>query len=109
MTKVAVISADGRIAGNVIKELVARGYDVTGFGRRDENTTGAQTYIKKDLFDLTKADLAEFEIVVSAFGTWRPETFHLYVDVIKHLTSLLGKSSLVVPVASMLIQNTRLS
>ena len=29
MTKVAVISADGRIAGNVIKELVARGYDVT--------------------------------------------------------------------------------
>ncbi len=47
MTKVAVISADGRIAGHVIKELVARGYDVTGFGRRDENTTGAQTYIKK--------------------------------------------------------------
>ncbi|GAA2956573.1 hypothetical protein [Ligilactobacillus murinus] len=44
MTKVAVISADGRIAGHVIKELVARGYDVTGFGRRDENTTGAQTY-----------------------------------------------------------------
>ncbi len=40
MTKVAVISADGRIAGHVIKELVAR-------GRRDENTTGAQTYIKK--------------------------------------------------------------
>ena len=27
MTKVAVISTDGRIAGNVIKELVARGYD----------------------------------------------------------------------------------
>ncbi|HCM78460.1 MAG TPA: NADH-flavin reductase, partial [Lactobacillus sp.] len=25
MTKVAVISADGRIAGHVIKELVARG------------------------------------------------------------------------------------
>ena len=92
MTKVAVISADGRIAGHVIKELVARGYDVTGFGRRDENTTGAQTYIKKDLFDLTKADLAEFEIVVSAFGTWRPETLHLHVDVIKHLTSLLSKT-----------------
>lgn len=47
MTKVAVISADGRIAGNVIKELVARGYDVTGFGRRDENTTGAKHTLKK--------------------------------------------------------------
>ncbi len=53
---------------------------------------GHKHTLKKDLFDLTKADLAEFEIVVSAFGTWRPETFHLYVDVIKHLTSLLGKT-----------------
>lgn len=90
MTKVAVISADGRVAGHVIKELVARGYDVTGFGRKDENTTAAQTYIKKDLFDLTKADLAEFEIVVDAFGTWKPETLHLHVEVIQYLTSLLA-------------------
>ena len=44
MTKVAVISADGRVAGHVIKELVARGYDVTGFGRKDENTTACLLY-----------------------------------------------------------------
>lgn len=92
MTKVAIISADGRVAGHVIKELVARGYDVTGFGRKDENTTDAQTYIKKDLFDLTKDDLSEFAIVISAFGTWKPETLHLHVEVIKYLTSLLSKT-----------------
>lgn len=92
MTKVAVISADGRVAGHVIKELVARDYDVTGFGRKDENTTDAQTYIKKDLFDLTKADLSEFAIVVSAFGTWKPETLQLHVEVIKYLTSLLART-----------------
>lgn len=90
MTKVAVISANGRVGSLVVKELVERGYDVTGFGRKAQNTTVAQTYIQKDLFELTKADLAEFEIVVDAFGTFAPETLHLHVEVIKHLTALLA-------------------
>ncbi|QCQ03104.1 NAD(P)-dependent oxidoreductase [Ligilactobacillus animalis] len=90
MTKVAVISANGRVGSLVVKELVERGYDVTGFGRKAQNTTAAQTYIQKDLFELTKADLAEFEIVVDAFGTFAPETLHLHVEVIKHLTALLA-------------------
>lgn len=90
MTKVAVISANGRVGSLVVKELVERGYDVTGFGRKAQNTTVAQTYIQKDLFKLTKADLAEFEVVVDAFGTFAPETLHLHVEVIKHLTALLA-------------------
>lgn len=90
MTKVAVISANGRVGSLVVKELVERGYDVTGFGRKAQNTTVAQTYIQKDLFELTKADLAEFEVVVDAFGTFTPETLHLHVEVIKHLTALLA-------------------
>lgn len=90
MTKVAVISANGRVGSLVVKELVERGYDVTGFGRKAQNTTVAQTYIQKDLFELTKADLAEFEVVVDAFGTFAPETLHLHVEVIKHLTALLA-------------------
>lgn len=90
MTKVAVISANGHVGSLVVKELVERGYDVTGFGRKAQNTTAAQTYIQKDLFELTKADLAEFEIVVDAFGTFAPETLHLHVEVIKHLTALLA-------------------
>ena len=90
MTKVAVISANGRVGSLVVKELVERGYDVTGFGRKAQNTTVAQTYIQKDLFELTKADLAEFEVIVDAFGTFAPETLHLHVEVIKHLTALLA-------------------
>ncbi|MDQ2233419.1 NAD(P)-dependent oxidoreductase [Ligilactobacillus animalis] len=90
MTKVAVIIANGRVGSLVVKELVERGYDVTGFGRKAQNTTVAQTYIQKDLFELTKADLAEFEVVVDAFGTFAPETLHLHVEVIKHLTALLA-------------------
>jgi putative NADH-flavin reductase len=35
--KIAVVAANGRAAGKVIAEAVSRGFDVTGFGRK-ENT-----------------------------------------------------------------------
>lgn len=92
MSKIAVISSNGQAAKEIIKELVARGNDVTGFARQDENSSVAQHYIKKDLFDLIREDLAGFDVVVDAFGTFAPETLHLHVEVIKHLTSILAGS-----------------
>lgn len=92
MSKIAVISSNGQAAKEIIKELVARGNDVTGFARQDENSSIAQHYIKKDLFDLIREDLAGFDVVVDAFGTFAPETLHLHVEVIKHLTSILAGS-----------------
>ena len=89
---IAVISSNGRVARLVIKELVSRGYDVTGFGREEENASVAQHYVQKDLFDLTKEDLAKFDIVVDAFGTWAPETLHLHVEVVNFLANLLANT-----------------
>ena len=54
--KIAVVAANGRVAGKVIAEAVSRGFDVTGFGRK-ENNTKAQHYVQKDLFELTKEEL----------------------------------------------------
>ena len=71
--KIAVVAANGRVAGKVIAEAVNRGFDVTAFGRQ-ENNTQAQTYIQKDLFDLTKDDLKGFDAVVDAFGAWTEDT-----------------------------------
>lgn len=76
MKKIAIVAAGGRVANKVISEAVNRGFDVTAFGRKDENHTQAQTYIKKDIFDLTKEDLAGFDAVVDAFGAWTEESFH---------------------------------
>ena len=87
MSKVAVISSNGRVGRLIVEELVGRGYDVTGFSRNKTNA-----YIQKDLFDITKEDVADFEVVVSAFGTFAPETLHLHVEVINHLSDIMANS-----------------
>jgi len=87
---IAVVAADGRVARKVITEAVNRGWDVTAFGRKDENTGDAQTYIKKDILDLTREDLKGFDAVVDAFGAWTPETFHLHGETLQHLLDILA-------------------
>lgn len=92
MSKIAVISSNGQAGRHIVAELVARGYEVTGFARGKDNASLAQTYVQKDLFDLTKDDLAGFDAVVDAFGTFAPETLPLHVKVIEHLTGILSGS-----------------
>lgn len=87
---IAVVAADGRVARKVITEAVNRGWDVCAFGRKDENTGDAQTYVKKDILDLTTEDLAGFDAVVDAFGAWTPETFHLHGETLQHLLDILA-------------------
>jgi putative NADH-flavin reductase len=88
-TKIAVIAANGRTAGKIIEEAVNRGFDVTGFGRHDNNTK-AQHYVKKDLFDLTSKDLKGFDAVVDAFGAWTEDTLPLHSTSLKHLCDILS-------------------
>lgn len=65
--KIAVVAANGKAARKIISEAVNRGMEVTAFGRRDNNTE-AQHYVKKDIFDLTKEDLAGEEFTVNSKG-----------------------------------------
>jgi putative NADH-flavin reductase len=74
--KIAVVAANGRVANKVIEEAVNRGFEVTGFGRH-ENNTKAQHYVQKDLFDLTAEDLRGFDVVVDAAGAWTLETMYV--------------------------------
>ena len=87
--KTAVVAANGRVANKVIKEAVKRGFEVTAFGR-GENNTEAQRYVKKDLFDLTAEDLKGFDAVVDAFGAWTPETLDQHSTSLKHLCDMLS-------------------
>ncbi len=90
MKKIAVAAADGRVACKVITEAVNRGFDVTAFGRKDENITDAQHYFKKDIFDLTKEDLEGFDAVVDAFGAWTEETLPQHSTTLAHLCDVLS-------------------
>lgn len=62
---------------------------MTAFGRRKENNTQAQTYICRDIFDLTREDLAGVDAVVDAFGVWNEADFGLYSTTLTHLCDIL--------------------
>lgn len=87
--KIAVVCANGKAGKLIVKEAVDRGLDVTAIVR-GENQTAAQNVLKKDLFDLTAADLAGFDVVVDAFGAWTPETLPQHSTSLKHLCDILS-------------------
>ncbi|MBR6299552.1 MAG: NAD(P)H-binding protein [Clostridia bacterium] len=86
---IAVVAAHGKAAKNIIAEAVGRGFDVTAFGRR-ENDTQASRYVQKDLFAISAEDLKGFDSVVDAFGAWTEETMPLHSSSLKHLCDALS-------------------
>ncbi len=90
MKKIAVVAANGRVAQKVVKEAQDRGFKVTGFAREDENKSGAATYIKKDIMELTKDDLSGFDAVVDGFGAWKDEDQPMHIKTSQHLCDLLS-------------------
>ncbi|KEJ91488.1 NAD(P)-dependent oxidoreductase [Synergistes jonesii] len=90
--KIAVVCANGRAGRLIVKEALSRGLDVTAIVR-GENITEAPNSLKKDIFDLTGADLRGFDVVVDAFGVWTPEKLPQHSSSLKHLCDLLSHSN----------------
>lgn len=87
--KIAVICANGKAGKLIVKEAVNRGLDVTAVVRGD-NATATQEVLKKDLFDLTAADLTDFDVVIDAFGAWTEDTLPQHSTSLKHLCDILS-------------------
>ncbi len=87
--KVAVICANGKAGKLIVKEAVERGLDVTAVVRGD-NATAAKKVLKKDLFDLTDADVKDFDVVIDAFGAWTEDTLPQHSTSLKHLCDILS-------------------
>ncbi len=91
MKKVAIVCAAGKQGTCLVNEAVARGYDVTGFVRGNGKIANpAAKTVVKDLFDLTREDLAGFDVVIDALGAWTPETLPLHRTSLKHLCDILS-------------------
>lgn len=75
--KIVVVCANGKAGRIIVKEAVDRGLDVTAIAR-GENATSASKFLSKDLFDLTRDDVKEFDVVIDAFGTWSEDTLPLH-------------------------------
>ena len=87
--KIAVVCANGKAGKLIVREAVERGMNVTAVVRED-NQSVAPHVIKKDLYDLTKEDLAGFDVVVDAFGAWAPEELPGHSTSLKHLCDILS-------------------
>ncbi len=88
--KVAIIGANGKSGSFLVQEALKQGHDVTAIVRNKEYKNGDVKVVYKDVFELSKADLAGFDAVISAFAAWTPETFPLHKKVAKHLADALS-------------------
>ena len=87
--KLAVVCANGKAGQLIVKEALKRGLDVTAFVR-GENRSAAKQAVVKDLFELTAADLKDFDVVVDAFGAWAPDVLPQHSASLKHLCDILS-------------------
>ncbi|MBE2987237.1 NAD(P)H-binding protein [Campylobacter sp. RM12920] len=90
MKKVAVIGANGQAGARIVDEALRQGYAVTAVVRNKEYKNDKAGVIYKDIMSLEKADLAGFDAVITAFGTWSDETRHLHTDGLLHVADLLS-------------------
>ena len=87
--KLAVVCANGKAGQLIVKEALNRGLDVTAFVR-GENLSVAKQAVVKDLFELTTADLKDYDVVVDAFGAWASEVLSQHSASLKHLCDILS-------------------
>lgn len=90
--KIAVVCANGKAGKLIVQEAVNRGLDVTAVVR-GEDRTAAQKVLTRDLFDLTRADLEGFDVVIDAFGAWTEDTLPQHSTSLKHLCDVLSGTS----------------
>ena len=87
--KIAVVCANGKAGKLIVKEAVDRGLDVTAVVR-EENQSAAGKVLQKNLFDLTRADLEGFDVVIDAFGAWTEDALPQHSTSLKHLSDALS-------------------
>ncbi|MFZ2355985.1 MAG: NAD(P)H-binding protein [Lactococcus raffinolactis] len=87
-----VVAANGKAGQKIVTELMARGLDVT-VAVRQANKTQASQVIIKDLFDLTAADVSNFDVVIDAFGAWAPEALPQHTSSLEHLAAILAPNA----------------
>ena len=87
--KIAVVCANGKAGRKIVEEALDRNLDVTAIVR-GENKSAAKKVIVKDILDIKKDDLKDFDVVIDAFGAWTPETLPMHSTTLKNLCDALS-------------------
>ena len=93
--KIAIIGATGKAGKLIMEEALKRGLDVTAIVRNKSKLSNSSVkLIEKDLFDLKKDDLKDFDTVVSAFGAWEEKELSKHGEVMNHLCDILADTNI---------------
>ena len=103
--KIAIIGANGKLGTRVTKQALDRGMEVKGFIYDGETSDERAQIVKKSLFDVTKEDLADCDVMISAYGSGfnadpalNHQAFLKYIelndDTDRHLIAIGGAGSL---------------
>lgn len=87
--KIAVVCANGKAGRKIVAEALDRNLDVTAIVR-GKNKSAAKKVIVKDILDIKKDDLKDFDVVIDAFGAWTPETLPMHSTTLKNLCDALS-------------------
>ncbi|MGM0140072.1 hypothetical protein IGI65_002550 [Enterococcus sp. DIV0755b] len=87
--KIGIIGATGHVGSHLLKAALAENHDVTAIVRSPEKLTVAVPVLKKDLFDLTTADLSPFDVVIDAFNAPRGKE-EMHKSSLIHLATILS-------------------
>ncbi|CAD7288448.1 NAD(P)-dependent oxidoreductase [Campylobacter suis] len=90
MKNIAIIGANGNAGSKLVDEALLQGYKVTAIVRNKKYKNDKTEVLYKDIMSLQKDDVAKFDAVITAFGTWSEETRHLHTDALLHLADLLS-------------------
>ena len=103
--KIAVIGANGNLGSRVVRQALERGHEVMAILYDGETPDARAKILKKSLFDLRKEDIADIDVVISAFGggfkadpVINLNAFRKYIELAdgtkKHLIAIGGAGSL---------------
>lgn len=93
--KIAIIGATGKAGKLIMEEALKRGLDVTAIVRNKSKLSNSKVkVIEKDLLDLKKEDLKDFDTVVSAFGIWEEKELPKHDEVMNHLCDILADTNI---------------
>ncbi|EPH95662.1 NAD dependent epimerase/dehydratase family protein [Enterococcus faecalis 13-SD-W-01] len=85
---IAIIGATGNAGSHILKEAQDRQIDATAIVRSPEKLPADVPYLQKDLYQLTKEDLAPFDVVIDAFNAPQGKE-EMHKTSIDHLLSIL--------------------
>lgn len=85
--KIAVIGASGNLGSRVVRQALERGIEVKGFIYKGKTPAGRSEMVRKNLFNIAKDDIADCDVMVSAYGSgfhadpaWNLNAYRKYIE-----------------------------